>query len=109
MLDFSTDWLGDEPQNAVTEADWERYARLKIAAKKINNEIKDLQEKLLSQGDDWTFKTKYGTVSAYKRVSTTYANSVKEKIKNIQEQAKEEGKYTEKETVVIKYTPPKNL
>jgi len=93
----------------ISETDWERYARLKIAAKKIDNEIKDLQEKLLTQGDDWSHKTPYGVVSAFKRTFITYSPNAKEKIKDIQKWDIERGKATEKETVIIKYTAPKGL
>lgn len=111
-MNQSTDWLGDEeldPPAEITEADWDRYARLKIARDKIDLELKDLQTKLLTQGDEWKHTTPYGTISAFKRTFISYSGGCKEKIKELQEQDVARGLATAREATIIKYTKPSNL
>lgn len=110
MADISTDWLDDEVETTeVSETDWNKYARLKITISKLEAEVKELQVKLLTQGDDWKHQTPYGTISAFKRSFVTYSPYAKEMIKEVQQRDVEEGRATTKETVIIKYTKPSNL
>lgn len=87
-----------------------KYAKTKIAIKRLELDMREMEIKLKEEMEEgFSHKTPYGTISKYTTKRWSYDDIVKSQIKDIQENAIDNGQAKQVESIVIKYTAPKGL
>lgn len=88
----------------------ERFIKLKIALRKLQQQVKDAELEILDQMQPGeSFRTQLGTVSVGVRKSWQYPEAIKREIRAIQQDAQLFGKAKQVETTFVRYDKPKNL